>query len=86
MTFQHIKKNPSPLVYKLAKKLISYESRFRKICSVNGKRDLLLLGFLLTNLGFLRNCVLMKKKILCAPQEVVCPSGSQPVRTHVSYT
>ena len=65
MTFQHMKKNPSPLVHKLAKNLISYESRFCKICSVNEKRDLLLLGFLLTNLGFLRNFLSMKKKDSC---------------------
>ena len=38
MTFQYMKKNPSPLVYKLAKTTFSYDPRFPKICSVNRKK------------------------------------------------
>ena len=33
-----MKKNPSPLVYKLAKTTFSYDPRFPKICSVNRKK------------------------------------------------
>ena len=47
MTFQYMKKNPSPLIYKLAKNPFSYDPRVPKICSVNRNKA----GYTATSCG-----------------------------------
>ena len=92
MTFQHIKKNPSPLVYKLAKNPFSYNPRFPKIRSVNRRKEFAPAWYFNYESRFFRFSGKLhvnegKKSFLyefASLQEDVCLSVSLPVCLSVS--